>query len=171
MNLRFGRWALVVACGIAVIGLTVACGGDGPATGPVAAPLAGLVPGASNDSSPVTNPPPDPTPGSFHGTVMGHSPFPPGTDTLSTLPRIVGARVTAYTHGQPTATDTLGVGAQVASVTTDASGKFQLPTLPGGLYIVTIVPPAGSSYHGVSVAATAYEHSGDYAWWVVLPLK
>jgi hypothetical protein len=102
---------------------------------------------------------------------MGHSPFPPGTDTLSTLPRIVGARVTAYTHGQPTATDTLGVGQQVASVTTDANGRFQLPTLPGGLYIVTIAPPAGSAYQGVYVAAMAYEHSADYPWWVVLPLK
>ena len=168
MNVRVSRW---VACSIMIVGVTVACGGDSSSTGPVATPLAGLVPGATNDSSPVTTPPPNPAPGSFHGTVMGHSSFPPGTDTLSTLPRVVGARVTAYTHGQPTATDTLGVGQQVASVTTDANGRFQLPTLPGGLYIVTIAPPAGSAYQGVYVAAMAYEHSADYAWWVVLPLK
>lgn len=169
MSVGVRRW--VAACAIAFVGITVACGGDAPATGPLTTPLAGLVPGASNDSSPVTNPPPDPTPGSFHGTVMGHSPFPPGTDTLSQLPRIAGARVTAYAHGQPSAGDTLGVGPQVASVTTDANGQFQIPTLPGGLYIVTIVPQAGSQYQGVYVAAIAHAHSADYPWWVVLPLK
>jgi hypothetical protein len=170
VSVRVGRWT--IACAVAVIGITVACGGgDTAATGPLTTPLAGLVPGATNDSSPVTNPPPDPTPGSFHGTIMGHSVFPPGTDTLSTLPRIVGARVTVFAHGQPTTSDTLGVGAQVASVTTDANGQFQIPTLPGGLYIVTIAPPAGSKYQGIYVAAIAHAHSADYPWWVVLPLK
>jgi hypothetical protein len=134
-------------------------------------PLAGLAAGATNDSSPVTTPPQTPTPGSFHGTVLGHTTLPAGTDTLNTLPRIVGARLVAYSHVQPTTSDTLGVGPEVASVTTDANGQFQFPTLAGALYIVTITPPSGSKYQGVWVAAIAHTHSGDYPWWVVLPLK
>lgn len=169
VNFRVGR--LAIACAVAALGITVACGSDTSGTGPQAGPLTGLSAGATNDSSPVTTPPANPTPGSFHGTVMGHSPFPPGTDTLSTLPRLVGARLTAYAHSQPTASDTLGVGDQVASVTTDANGQFHFPTLPGGLYIVTITPPAGAQYQGVWVVAIAHAHSDDYPWWVVLPLK
>ena len=169
MDTRIGRWA--VACAVAVLGVAVACGGDAGSTTPVVSPLAGLAAGATNDSNPVTSPPAQPTPGSFHGTVMGHSPFPPGTDTLSQLPRIAGARLTAYSHVAPTAGDTLGVGPEVASVVTDANGTFQFPTLPGALYLVTITPPSGSKYQGVWVAAYAHAHSNDYAWWVVLPLK
>lgn len=170
MKIRVRDWT--TACAAAALVITVACGSDNSATGPkTTTPLTGLVAGATNDSNPVTSPPANPTPGSFHGTVMGHSPFPAGTDTLSSLPRMVGARLTAYAHSQPTATDTLGVGAQVASVTTDANGQFHFPALPGGLYLVTITPPAGTQYQGVWVAAVAHAHSDDYPWWVVLPLK
>jgi len=160
-----------IAFVIGSVGIAVACGSDSGGTGPTSSPLTGLVSGVTNDSSPVTTPPPQPTPGSFHGTVMGHSAFPPGTDTLSTLPRIAGARLTAYAHVQASAGDTLGVGPEVASVTTDANGQFQFPTLAGALYIVTITPPAGSKYQGIWVAAIAHAHSADYPWWVVLPLK
>jgi hypothetical protein len=171
MSLSVRRWS--VAGAFAAAGIAIACGGDmgDVGTGPVASPLSGLSAGATNDSSPVTTPPANATPGSFHGTVMGHSPFPPGTDTLSALPRVVGARLAAYVHVQPSAGDTLGVGAQVASVTTDANGQFQFPTLAGALYIVTITPPAGSTYQGVWVTAVAQAHSADYPWWVVLPMK
>jgi len=163
-------WTMVGMIG--VVGIAAACATtDSVGPGPNPSPLAGLVAGATNDSNPVTSPPPQPTPGSFHGTVMGHSTLPPGTDTLSQLPRIAGARLTAYSHVPPTDSDTLGVGSEVASVTTDANGQFQFPTLPGALYIVTIAPPAGSKYQGVWVAAIAHAHSADYAWWVVLPLK
>lgn len=162
---------LTIALIAGSVALAVACTSDSAGTGPTPSPLAGLVAGATNDSSPVTTPPPNPTPGSFHGTIMGHSQFPPGTDTLSTLPRIAGARLVAYSHVQPSAGDTLGVGQEVASVTTDANGQFQFPTLPGALYVVTIAPPAGSKYQGIWVAAVAHAHSADYPWWVVLPLK
>ncbi len=169
MSLSVKRWT--IACAVGMVGLAVACGSDTVGTGPISSPLAGLVPGATNDSNPVTTPPPTPSPGSFHGTILGHATLPAGSDTLSTLPRIVGARLTAYTHVQSTASDTLGVGVEVASVTTDANGQFQFPSLPGALYIVTVAPPAGSKYQGIWVAAVAHSHSADYPWWVVLPLR
>lgn len=142
-----------------------------PAVTPQVSPLAGLVKGATNDSnaSPPANQPA--TPGSFHGTVMGHADFPPGTDTLQALPRIVGATLVAYNQVAPTPSNTSGVGSMVASVTTDANGQFQFPGLPGGSYVVTITPPAGSKYQGVWVTPIASAHSSDYPWWVVLPLK
>lgn len=145
-----------------------ACADGSSPTGPDLSPLTGLVRGSTNDSSPVTQPP-DTSSGTFHGTVLGHVDGATGNDTLATLPRIAGVRLTAYTHGQPSSGDTLGVGREVASVVTDANGHFAFPTLAGGLYIVTIVPPDNIGYQGVYVAAMAYSRSGDYPWWIVLP--
>jgi hypothetical protein len=161
---RFWRCAA-----IALVTFTSACADSGPTSS--SSPLAGLTRGATGDSS---STPPDTaasSPGYFHGTVLGHEQFTSGTDTLNALPRVANARVTAYSHASPTSGDTLGVGPEVASVLTGANGQFQLPTLPGGLYIVTINPPSGSKYQGVWVTAIAHSHSGDYSWWVVLPIK
>lgn len=163
MKLKF------VLCAAVAIGI-VAC--DEPLlTGPGASALAGLAPGTTNDSNPVTSPPPNPTPGSFHGTVMGHLVLYNLRDTISMRPRIAGARLIAYAHVRPTATDTLGIGLAVASVVSDANGGFQFPTLPGALYIVTVTPPPISPYQGVWVAAVAHSHSSDYPWSVELPAK
>jgi hypothetical protein len=63
------------------------------------------------------------------------------------------------------------VGPAAASVVTGADGKFQLPTLPGGEYVVTFNPPASSIYAGVWVTATAFDGSSEWPWWVVLPKK
>jgi hypothetical protein len=64
----------------------------------------------------------------------------------------------------------------VAGCGSDAAGTGPNPSplaglAAGALYIVTITPPSGSKYQGVWVAAIAHSHSGDYPWWVVLPLK
>ena len=105
---------------IAVIGITVACGGgDTGATGPLTTPLAGLVPGATNsENSRRCNPPPNPTPGCFtvRSWVTARSAGSRDAVDASSHRRRPGD---GFAHGQPTTSDTLGVGAQVASVTTD----------------------------------------------------
>jgi hypothetical protein len=109
--------------------------------------------------------------GLFHVTVRGLS-APGATDTLNTAPRLANVSVTVYSHVTTSTGDTLGVGPAVAHVTTDANGDFQTPVLPGALYIVTFTPPANSPYiNGVYVVATAYAHSGDYPWYIVLQKK
>jgi hypothetical protein len=115
------------------------------------------------------SPAPDPTsPGYVHGTVLGPSAPGSGNDSLSTAPRIAGVVVTAISRVAPTASDTIGIGSAVATVTTGADGRFQLPTLPGGEYFVTFVPPANSGYGGVWVSGTINARSSEWAWWVVL---
>jgi hypothetical protein len=161
-------WLLALSV---VSALSIACSDSTNPGSPNPSPLAGLRASGTNDSNSTPPPSQSATPGSFRGTVMGHADFAPGTDTLATLPRIVGATLVAYVHTDPTSSDDVGVGAQVASTTTDANGMFQFPTLPGGIYVVTITPPEGSAYQGVWVTATAHSHSADYGWWVVLPVK
>lgn len=165
---RKAPWFLALT----VVGtLVIACSDSVSPSGPGSSPLSGLRASSTNDSNTTPSPSQPASQGTFRGTVMGHADFAPGTDTLATLPRIVGAILVAYEQGQPTASDPVGVGAEVARTTTDANGTFQFPTLPGGTYVVTITPPAGSAYQGVWVTATAHSHSADYGWWVVLPVK
>lgn len=130
--------------------------------------LRGLSQGESNDTVGTTPPPPtQATPGSFHGFVLG-----PGTgpDTMATAPRLQGVVVTAYPRlgysGQEPK-----VGEAVATMSTDANGAFQSPTIPGGEYVVTFVPPENSIYRGVYVTTTIYDGSNGGNWWVVLPRK
>jgi len=165
------RSCLLFVCAIGALSLGVACAGDTATTMPTGSVLNGLVAGTTNDSSPVTTPPPIPTPGWFRGTVTGHVVFYNFTDTLSMLPRVAGARLTAYTHVPPTADDTLGIGPEATSVVTDNDGHFQFPMLAGATYVVTVEPPPGSPYRGVWVTAIAHSHSADYPWFVVLPTK
>ena len=148
-------------------GLTMACSDS--YSGSDNSVLAGLAPRTAADS--VGNPPPppptNPTPGSFHGTVLGPSEPGAGNDSLATAPRVSGAVVAAYpVTGGSQADPTLGPAA--ASVTTGANGKFQLPTLSGGEYVVTFTPPANSIYGGVWVTAVTSANSNDHPWWVTL---
>ena len=148
-------------------GLTVACS-DGP-TESEDSPLAGLAQRDAADSvgNPLPPPPTNPTPGSFHGTVLGPSEPGSGNDSLATAPRVLGAVVTAYpVTGGTEVNPTLGNVA--ATVTTGADGKFQLPTLAGGTYVVTFNPPASSIYGGVWVTAATSANSNDHPWWVIL---
>lgn len=110
------------------------------------------------------------TPGYARGTVMAPSTnAPPGTDTLATATRIVGAKVTAYPRVRST-TDTVGAGPVAAQVETNGKGEFQLPTLPGGEYIITFNPPAAQSsvYGGVWTVTTIHSNSHVNPWWIVL---
>ncbi|HEX9562931.1 MAG TPA: hypothetical protein VF981_03140 [Gemmatimonadaceae bacterium] len=147
--------------------LALACS-DNP-TASENSPLAGLTLREGTDS--VGNPPPpeptNPTPGSFHGTVLGQSEPGAGNDSLITAPRVADVVVTVFpvTGGEPGA-PTLGTAE--ATVTTGADGKFQLPTLAGGMYVVTFNPPGSSIYGGVWVTAATSAQSNDHPWWVVL---
>lgn len=141
-----------------------ACAGDPIAPG--GSVLQGLVAGESNDTSSTIPPPTNPTPGRFHGFVIGHGTFP---DTMATAPRLANVRVTIYPH-LGWQGDVPTIGAEAGSVTTDANGAFQAPTLPGGDYVVTFVPPQGSVYGGTYVRTTVHAGSDEGNWWVILPL-
>jgi hypothetical protein len=153
--------------------LAAACSENGPTQVQEDSPLAGLVRGNGTDSVGTPPPPPpptNPTPGYVRGTVLAPSiGAPPGTDTLATATRIVGARVTAYPRIRST-TDTLGVGPVAAQVLTNERGEFQLPTLPGGEYIITFNPPPSqnATYGGVWAVSTIHQNSHVHPWWIIL---
>lgn len=147
--------------GIALLG---ACAEKSP-TG-IDTILRGLSESQSNDTTGTVPPPPtNPTPGSFKGFVLG-----PGTgpDTMATAPRLQHVAVTVYPHLGWSGSEPR-VGAMAASMVTNANGEFASPTLPGGEYVVTFVPPAGSVYRGVYVTTTIHSGSSGGNWWVVLP--
>jgi hypothetical protein len=157
----------IASLGVAVA--LIACGDTAP-TIPDSSPLAGLNETTSNDSATVSNPTTS-GPGYFHGTVLGPSSPGAGNDSLSTAPRIAGVVVTIYERKQSGGADTVAVGNAKGSVTTGADGKFTLPTLPAGEYVVTFVPPSNSPYHGAYAFGPLRENSSDYPWWVVLAKK
>lgn len=148
-----------------IVVLAIACA-DGAA--PISSPLAGLSRITVDDTVGTgTLPPPPPVgTGSFRGTVMGYkSGF---ADTLATAKVLEGVRVTAYVRINPTATDSIGVGPQAATVLTSAAGAFQLPVLQAGEYIVTFNPPEGSKYHGGWSIGFATATSNASPWWIML---
>jgi hypothetical protein len=158
-----------LAAFIAVALLAIACT-DSTSEPNTPAPLRGLNGASSQDSA--GNPPPPPpggvaTAGYVQGTVLGPSAPGAGNDSLLTAPRVAGARIAAFpitggTQASPT------LGDEVASTVTGADGRFTLPTVPGGPYVVTVTPPAGSVYGGVWVTGTIHDQSHLFPWWVVL---
>lgn len=154
---------------VALVGLTVACGDDSTGT-PAPSLLAGLSQTAARDSAGGAIPTAGTEgPGSVRGTVMGPSNG-GGGDTLSTSPRVVGARITAFkvtggTQADPT------LGPEVTATTTGGDGKFTTASIPGGDYVFTITPPAGSAYQGVWATTRINTASSVHPWWVVLPKK
>lgn len=161
---RAPRRALV--CSLALAISAVACDGFND---PPPSPLEGLTYAIATDST-GTLPPPAPldiAPGHFVGTVLG-APLPgSGNDSLATMPRLVGAVVTAYpviAGAGAYAT----VGDARASAVTDASGQFTLPQVPGGEYMLAVEPPAGSAFIGRYVGAFAYAESHEFALWFIL---
>ena len=142
----------------------LACGGDS-STGPGIDHLAGLTRVEQGDSVATAPPNAPAAPGRFHGTVWGYV---PGGDTLATRVPLAGVRITAYRVAIG-ANDGPAPGAEVASTTTAADGTWSLPTLPGGEYLETIVPPSGSGYRGIWATATAWAHSADHPWFTMLP--
>lgn len=153
---------------LAAVTIVAACSDS--TTEPDPSPLAGLLARASADSAGNAAPPPPtgaPTDGHFRGTVLGPSEPGAGNDSLATAPRVSGAVVTAFPILSGSGA-TAQLGDAAATTTTDANGRFTLPTLAGGEYVVTINPPAASIYGGVWVTATAHSGSDEHPWWIVL---
>ena len=155
---------------VAVVAFALACSETTENT--PASPLAGLSQSTAKDSMgvPVPGNPSNTSPGVVKGTVLGPSAPGSGGDTLATAPKVANVVVTAYpvtggTAGAPT------LGPQAASVTTGADGKFTLPSLNAGSYVVTFTPPSSSVYSGVWVTGHISAASAAYPWWVVLPKK
>jgi hypothetical protein len=165
MNPSLSR--LIAAFGIAVA--LVACSTDS-ALQPNGSPLAGLNRSEAGDTSNTTHSPTGMGPGFFRGTVLGPSQPGAGNDSLNTAPRIANVVVTIYEMTM-TGADSGAAGTPKGSVTTGADGKFTLPTLPAGDYVVTFVPPANSGYHGSYAFGPLRANSSDYPWWVVLAKK
>ena len=158
------RWRFRPAlASIALIAAISACSDSGPAT-PDGDPLAGLTAATRGDTAPAPPSESPRSPGYFVGTVYGYE---PGRDTLETAVRLEGARVTAYVRAERNGE--VVAGRQVASVLTNAQGHFQLPTLPGGEYLVTFIPATGSPYRGGWTTAEAWQQSGDSPWYIMLP--
>ena len=149
---------------IAIALVAAGCSDREPAA-PESDPLAGLAAATRGDSAPSQSPD-SLGPGHFVGTLYGYE---PDRDSAASAVRIEGARVTAYIREE--ANDRVVAGDQVASVLTDAQGDFRLPTLPSDQYVVTFVPPAASPYRGGWTTAQAWQHSGDYPWYIMLPRK
>jgi hypothetical protein len=163
--------------------LAIGCADNGLPTSVDDSPLKGLAHAGTPDSG-TTTPPPPPAPGDtdsttapppsgpgvFRGYVRGQAEPGTGPDTMTNAPKLANVKVTAYPISQ-TPTDTLVIGEAAASVLTNANGEWTLPSLPGGTYAVTFVPPAGSKYRGVYAFGPLNSQSVNYPWWVVLPLK
>jgi hypothetical protein len=151
---------------VLVAGLFAACAHDS-STAPTGGPLAGLSETTSNDSasdSASAYNQSNSGPGYFHGTVFG-TPT-PGPDSMATAPRIANVSVTIYQEVRTTAG--IQAGTEMGSVLTNTAGQFTLPTLPAGDYVVTLVPPSDSPYHGMYASAPLNGNSPNYPWWVVL---
>jgi hypothetical protein len=164
---------------VSLVVLIAACS-DSTSTEREQSPLAGLSRSAASDSA--GNAPPGTAadtaqavpslpdslnagPGHFRGVVRSSEGV-SGPDTLAGSKRLADVKVVAFprqANGEP--------GAQVAAVTTNAQGEWQLPTMPSGNYIVTFTPPANSTYQGIWVIATAHPRSHEWPWWVTLPKR
>lgn len=139
---------------------------------PERSPLEGLTYVISTDSTGSFMPaaPLELVPGYFVGTVLGAKLPGSGNDSLATMPRIAGAVVTAYpvlAGAGAFAT----VGDAEATAVTDANGKFTLPEVPGGPYMLAVEPPEGSAFVGQYISAHAYSESHLFAHWLILDRK
>ena len=153
--------------------LVLLAAGCGDVSGPGAgSPLEGLVLAVPEDSSGNPTPPPTGTaaPGYFRGTVRGPNAPGQGGDTLSTSPRIAGVTVTAY-PATSNGSGGLQLGPSAGSTSTNAQGEFTFPTIPGGGYAVTFIPPTGSDHVGVWVVTQVHATSHEFPWWVTLPRR
>lgn len=162
LSLRY----IVVASTVAVV--LAACSSESPVQ--PSGPLAGLDASGSGDTANVNHAPTGMGPGYFRGTVLGPSEPGAGNDSLSTAPRVASVVVTIYER-KPGTGESVVVGDAKGSVTTGTDGKFTLPVLPAGEYVVTFVPPANSEYHGAYAFGPLRENSSEFPWWVVLAKK
>lgn len=150
-----------------VVVIVAASCGESPVETPYSA-IRGLNQSVAIDSTGAAAPgAPTDGPGHFHGTVLGPSPVGATGDTLASAPRVSNVVVVAYPLLARDGAE-VELGDAAATAITGADGKFTLPTLPGGEYVVTFTPPADGPYGGVWVTAMAHSGSHAHPWWVVL---
>jgi hypothetical protein len=155
--------------GITLLAAVICAGCESPTRAPQL-DLKGLRQATPTDSagSPVPPGTTEATPGYIRGVVRSSElKQPTGPDTLVNSVRLAGVRVAALPVTDPS-TSPPATGAVAAEVTTNANGEFTLPQLPGGAYVVTFTPPAGSDYQGVWTMTTINSRTADYPWWVTL---
>lgn len=149
----------------AALVVAAACS-DSPTSSADDRSLEGLVTLSLDDS---VNGPPDDTvpdgPGHFKGVVRGWDPS--VSDTMASLVPLPNVRVTAYerdgTVQQPE------LGDPVAQTFSNQQGHWELPTVPGGEYIITFVPAASSGYRSGWTLGFAWPGSGNNTWGISLP--
>lgn len=156
------------ASSLAILVLAITACSSEPAGPLMHSPLDGLQESLALDST-GTLPPTPPLPtgdGQIRGTVLGKSSA--AGDTLATSPRLAGAAIGVFPVVRTDPQETLGP--EAASAVTGTDGKFTLPTLPTGQYVITIKPADADMalYMGQWIRTTIHSGSGDYPWWIVL---
>ena len=109
--------------------------------------------------------------GSVVGIVIGPSAPGAGNDSLLSAPRIVGVviRIHPVLGDDDPAAPTLGP--VVATLTTDANGRFTTPVVGSTSlgHVLTFTPPSGSPYAAVWTRTQFWSNSAATPWWVMLP--
>ena len=109
--------------------------------------------------------------GAVVGTVIGPSAPGAGNDSLLSAPRIAGVviRIHPVLGDEDPAAPTLGP--VVATLTTDANGRFATPVIGSTSlgHVLTFTPPSGSSSAAVWTRTQFWSNSAATPWWVMLP--
>jgi hypothetical protein len=161
LKVRSSRVAALLVATVFV----VACGKDGPTV--PGSLLAGLnqveAPGTSDSATAAGGP------GFIHGTVVGGS-FVTGTDSVANALPLASVVVTIYPRINLNS-QTVEMGPAAGSVTTGQDGKFTLPTVPAGIYVITFATPANSLYRGVYTTGPVSSISSQTPWFIFLAKK
>ncbi len=165
---RLPRVALTIACAV----LLGACA-DSPTENGDDDPLEGLLAATVRDS--VGNGIPEPLSAQGSGYVIGTVmepgvPGAGGNDSLATKPRIAGVTVRVYEIDSGGETANAALGDLVATVVTDANGRFQTPVIDGteGEHILLFTPPSGSAFRSAYARTRFWTGSHTTPWWVTL---
>ncbi|MBP7549921.1 MAG: hypothetical protein KA761_06510 [Gemmatimonadaceae bacterium] len=150
---------------------TVACDGAVGPGGPD--PLRGLRQVSAADSSGTSVPQPF-SPigaGAVVGTVIGRSAPGAGNDSLASAPRIAGVTIRIYPIIGEEDPASPRLGAIVATVTTDANGRFVTPVVGSTSmgHVLTFTPPSGVPYAAMWTRTQFWSNSAATPWWVMLP--
>lgn len=136
-------------------------------------PLAGLAEATVRDSTGNGIPQPFSPSGSGYviGTVMAPgTPGAGGNDSLAHKPRIAGVTIRIHEIESGGETANAALGDLVATVVTDANGRFQTPVIDGsqGEHIFLFVPPSGSGFQSAYARTRFWTGSHTTPWWVTL---
>jgi hypothetical protein len=167
--LRFGSSSFAIAA--ILVTAPIGCSDQGPSgEAPELQQLTRLAsPDSAGGGDPV-NPTPS-GPGKFQGVVAGEGIRQSERSASSLGPDLPDVHVTVYpVIGSPSSANP-EVGPAIVRRVTNAYGEFETPEIPGGKYVVTFVPPDGSSYQGVYWVATAHPNDVPVFWRVMLPRK